>query len=243
MQGLITLDFGNTNPHAGLFQKNQGNWSLIKIVPFSELNLYLNQLEMTPVNSQIVLSEVRAREEELFPLLQQGFLLTRVKEYWRGKKFFGMNVNYTHSLGEDRLIQAFYIFKKFKVPTLLIDAGTYVTMDVITPDGFQGGYIIPGVEQYFQAFLKGDQLKSVPLSSEFSDILPQETAKAMALSYTAFGALAQKLIKEHQIQNVILTGGQGDKWVPFFNHTDVQVEPDLIHWALHNWMITQIEPL
>ena len=247
MQGLITIDFGNSNPHAGLFQKFQNEWRLIKVCPFHELPLFLNQLEMTPDNSSIVLAEVKAREEELAPLQHQGFLITRVKEYWRGKKFAGMPVNYANTLGEDRLIQAFYAYKKIKENVLLIDAGTFVTMDVVTTDGFQGGYIFPGLKNYFETFQKGEQLKSVDLDAGISSALPHTTAEAMRDSYYAYAALAQKLISEQKIQKVLITGGQCALWKQIFDQAAlsvvVQEDATLVHLALQYWMTTQIEIL
>lgn len=247
MQGLITIDFGNTNPHAGLFQKTQTDWQLIKIVPWKEVPLYLTQLNMTPDNSSLVLCEVKAREEELTPLQHQGFLLTRVKDYWRGNKFAGMPVNYARTLGEDRLIQAFYAYKKIKENVLLIDAGTFVTMDVITREGFQGGYIIPGMEAYFSNFQKGEQLKAVEMDKNISLTLPQATSEAMRDSYSAFAALALKLVSQHNLQKILLTGGDSALWKKIFDELHlsvvVQEDPGLIHWALQFWMTTQIEPL
>jgi pantothenate kinase type III len=247
MQGLITLDFGNSHPHAGLFHKNQDSWKLVKVVPFPELKIFLSQLQMTATNSTLVLSEVKAREEELFPFLREGFLLTRVKDYWRGSKFGGMPVHYTSTLGEDRLIQSFFLFKKDKAPTLLIDAGTYVTMDVINENGFQGGYIIPSQENYFETYKKGEQLKDVCLNSSTNFELPQDTAEAMSKSYQAFVALAKSTIEKFGITKIIVTGGKGSWWKETLSQEvpgiHVKEEKDLVHLALHYWMTTQIEPL
>lgn len=247
MQGLITLDFGNTNPHAGLFQKNADKWDLIKVVPWSELNIYLNQLGMNPHNSQMVLCQVKEREAELLPYLQQGYLLTRVKEYWRGNRFAGMPVNYTNTLGEDRLIEAFYAYKQNQTPTLIIDAGTFVTMDVVDQAGFHGGYILPGTQVYYAGFGQGEQLKDVHLSPSFTPGLPHDTASAMNNGYIAFAALAKELIHGNGIQKVVLTGGLTSLWEELFKTLTpslvVDSEPHLLHWALHYWMTTQIEPL
>jgi pantothenate kinase type III len=247
MQGLITIDFGNTNPHAGLFQKNQNTWNLIKICPWNELPVFLNQLEMTSDNTTMVLAEVKARDEELTPYLHQGFHITHVKEYWRGTKFAGMPVNYAKTLGEDRLIQAFYAYKKLKENILLIDAGTFVTIDVITKNGFEGGYIVPGIKNYFETFQKGDQLKAIDIDKSVSATLPHGTTEAMRDSYFAFAALAQKLISEHNLQKVVLSGGECALWKQIFDQLQlsvvVQEDETLIHWALHYWMTTQIETL
>lgn len=240
MQGLITLDFGNSHPHAGLFHKLQNKWELIKVVPWREINLYLDQLGMTPNNSSLVLCEVRPREEELLPLIHQGFLLTRVRDYWKGSRFAGMPVHYATSLGEDRLILAHYCYKKEKVPTLIIDAGTYVTMDIINEAGFQGGYILPGSDAYASSFQRGEQLKEVMVAPNFSETLPKVTGEAMSWSYSAFLSFAREIISKHQISKVILTGGKSSLWS---SSLSVHEQPYLIHLALHHWMTTQIEPL
>ncbi len=246
MQGLVTLDFGNSNPHAGLFQKVQGSWGLVKVVPLVELPLYLTQLGMSAHNTSVVVCEVRARETEITKLLEQGFLITRVKDYWRGGRFAGMPVDYAATLGEDRLIEAFFAYKREKIPQLIIDAGTFVTMDVVTERGFQGGFIIPGLSTYYETFGKGEQLKGVSLEALPSQALPKDTASAMSSGYSAFAALAKKLILELGLRKILLTGGQGAIWRGFFQDLDhalvVESSPHLLHWALHFWMTTQIEP-
>lgn len=247
MQGLITLDFGNSHPHAGLFQKNKNTWELLKVVPLSELHLYLSQFEMSAHNTSVVVCEVKAREDEIVTLQEKGFLVTRVKDYWKGSRFAGMPVNYSKTLGEDRLIEAFFCFKKDKVPTLLIDAGTFVTMDIVNELGFQGGYIIPGAENYFETFGKGEQLKSVSLNLTFTHTLPTDTAAAITESYSAFAALATKLISEYHIKKIVLTGGLTSLWEGFLQSEKerliVESDEHLIHFALQYWMTTQIEPL
>lgn len=247
MQGLITLDFGNTNPHAGLFQKTGNAWVLVKTVPLQELAIYLDQLNMSANNSSVVVCEVKSREDEIQKLQEQGFLVTRVRDYWRGTKFAGMPVNYAKTLGEDRLIEAFYCYKKLKAPVLIIDAGTFVTMDVVTPEGFLGGYIIPGGEAYLSTYGRGEQLKDVSLTLSFKHSLPTETADAMTESYMAFAALANKLVKDFALQKIVITGGLTSLWEGLFPDKPegvvVEGNKDLIHWALHYWMTTQIEPL
>jgi pantothenate kinase type III len=247
MQGLITLDFGNSNPHAGLFQQQLGQWSLIKVAPLAELQIFLSQLKMNPLNTSVVLCEVKSQEESLQALMEQGYLITRVKDYWRGTKFAGMSVNYTKTLGEDRLMEAFYSYKHHKCPLLLINAGTFVTMDVITPLGFLGGYIIPGTKTYFEAYQKGEQLKDVLIGPSVRHVLPQNTADAINHSYGAFAALAKELIKDHNVEKIVLSGGEASLWSEFFEEEKsslvVECNEHLIHWALHYWMTTQIEPL
>lgn len=247
MQGLITLDFGNSHPHAGLFQKQSGQWSLLKVVPLLELQIYLNQLGMNADNTSVVLCEVKSRQEEITKLQEHGFLVTRVKDYWKGSRFAGMPVHYKETLGEDRLIEAYFSYKKEKTPTLIIDAGTFVTMDVVTEEGFMGGYIIPGIHSYFETYQNGERLKDVKLNFGTQAGLPHETKEAMVGSYAAFAALAKMLISDNQIKKILITGGGSSSWESFFENEKktmvVETHPHLIHSALHFWMTTQIEIL
>jgi type III pantothenate kinase len=247
MQGLITLDLGNTNPHAGLFQRKNNAWELIKVVPLENLVLSLSELQMNSYNSSVVVSQVRPRELELKQLFEAGFLITFVKDYWRGKKFAGMPVNYSQSLGEDRLIEAFYIFKKFNKPHLIIDAGTFVTLDVVDENGFSGGYIVPGIKAYFDCYKTGYQLSNVGLDVPVSYSLPTQTKDAIEKSYFAFVELARKMVKDFEIKNISITGSQSQYWSKLLTFDQasplVEINPHLIHWSLHYWMTTQIEPL
>lgn len=247
MQGLITLDFGNTNPHAGLFQKMEGSWDLIKVVPLHDIFKHLDDLGMNAHNSSIVICEVKAREEEVQKFQEIGFLVTRVKDYWKGSRFTGMPVKYANTLGEDRLIEAFYCYKKMKDSVLIIDSGTFVTMDVVTKEGFLGGYIFPGIKIYFETFAKGELLKNISPALSNDQKLPNDSSKAMAESYLAFSALGRKLIADYNIQKIILTGGQSNLWEEFLSEEKknnmVETLPHLIHWSLLFWMTTQIEPI
>lgn len=247
MQGLVTLDFGNSHPHAGLFSKDQSGWRLNRVVPFADLQSALTEEALTPDNTNFVLSEVRSRDEELTPYLNQGYLLTRVKEYWRGRMFAGMPVNYAQTLGEDRLIQAFYVFKKFKSRSIIVDAGSYTTLDVLSDEGFKGGYILPGLRNYFSSFEAGELLKGVERERSLNLDLPHDTKTAMSSSYQAFGALLHNLIEQHKIQAVYLTGGDLDFWQEILDDSrpslEILPEPHLIHQALFHWFTTQIEPL
>lgn len=247
MQGLITLDFGNTHATAGIFLFSGKNATLLKKVPLSELRIYLSQVGFSAHNSQIVISDVKPREEELQTFVEEGYLLTRVRDYWRGKKFHGMAVEYAETLGEDRLISAFYTYKNFKTNCLVIDAGTFVTIDVVTTNGFEGGYILPGSENYFENFRKGENLKEFSLKVTGSPGLPHDTEKAMSGSYQAFAALVRELIEQHHIQKVLITGGGSADWNELLAGMKmppvVETHPDLIHSALLYWMTTQIEPL
>jgi len=243
MQGLITLDLGNSHPHAGFFEKINSEWKFVKSTPLEHLNLELRNLGLSPDNSQIVVSEVKSYPDVLTDLGKQGFLITTIKEYWRGNRFFGMPVQYTNSIGEDRLIQAFYTYKKKKYPTLIIDAGTFTTIDVITDQGFQGGFIIPSFESYFSLFKNGENLKDIEMILPQLSDTPKSSETAMSEGYSAFFYLVENLSKKYQCEHLILTGGKYQLWENFDFNLKKEINPFYIHESLIHWMTTQIELL
>lgn len=244
IHSLISLDFGNSNPHAGFFKKTN-KWELLEVVPLSDLNARAEHYGVSPHNAQLVLSQVKPYDEDLFELQSQGYLLTRVRDYWRGERFAGMPVHYAKTLGEDRLIAAFWVYKTIRRPSLVIDAGTYLTMDVVTNEGFQGGYIIPSHGKYLEAFNSGENLKEVPLTESLNFKLPDNTMEAMSASYQAFTALAEKLIKQYGLETVIISGGKDSLWKEWAKTQDKQIMivPHIIHQSLIYWMTTQVELL
>lgn len=244
-QSLISLDFGNSNPHAGFFQKQNGSWELLEIVHLNDLSTKAQDYQISAHNAQMILSEVKKYEEDLLALQSQGYLLTRVKDYWRGERFAGMPVDYAKTLGEDRLISAFWCYKKIKKPSLIIDAGTYLTLDVVTERGFLGGYIIPSYQKFLETFKDGENLKDITLSENADFSLPHESSQAMSSSYHAFCALADKLIIDHDLNTIIISGGKDSLWKEWAKTKTCEVlhEPHLVHKALIHWMTTQVEIL
>jgi len=245
MQGLITLDLGNSHPHAGCFLKEENQWVLSNVVPFFKLQDLLSELKLNSNNTQFVMSEVKSYDSELVHFIKQGYLITRIKEYWRGQRFAGMPVHYSPSLGEDRLIQSFYAYKTSKLPTLIIDAGTFTTIDLVNQEGFKGGYIIPGLNLYFSLFQSGQNLKNINPRETLESSLPSDTNSAMTEGYLAFRLLIEKFKNEYFPSEIILTGGQALNWKNFLSPMDLSltIDPHYIHKAIHYWMTTQVELL
>lgn len=248
MQGIVTLDFGNSHPNAALFKRHGQQCELLTTVSLNELESALEKFQFTPDNAQLVLSEVKPQDKILDSLQQKGYLLTRLKDYWRGNRFAGMPVQYAETLGEDRLIQAYGTYREHKDKrTLIVDAGTFVTLDIVDESGFRGGYILPGLKAYCESFQQGERLKTTSLDADADPGLPKDSASAMARGYQAFAALAHNLVDQHKVNQVFITGGGSSLWEEFFHDhkpsLHVQLTPNLLHSCLATWFITQIEPL
>ncbi len=237
---LLTLDFGNTRAHAALFQRGD----LIAQGELSQVTDWLTAHHLTFGEVSGVLAQVKPYDQELQPLLQQGLLCERIKDYWKGQKFAGMPVHYTHTLGEDRLLLAYWAFKEFKTPTLVISAGSYVTLNVVTLEGFQGGHILPGLKLLSEDLQLGEQLSAghftgIEKNLLTSESLPQGTPEALQGAAMAYAALVQRLTVRWGIRQVVVSGGDcavvADFLKPLTPELPFHVRPDLVHWALLTW--------
>ncbi len=237
---LLTFDFGNTRAHAALFRQGE----LKEAGELKDVEGWLAKHQLTFGDVSGVISQVKSYDEEMEPLLKQGLLCERIKDYWRGDKFAGMPVNYAKTLGEDRLIQAYGVFKKFQTPTLVIDAGSFLTVDVVTNEGFQGGYILPGLKLLRTTLTSGAQLqepsfKGIEPKLLTGEMLPHTTPEALEAGMLAYAALIQRLLVRWGITQVLISGGDASlvqaALKPLARELPLQLEPHLVHWSLFEW--------
>mgnify|MGYP003393644592 CR=1 FL=1 len=236
---LLTLDFGNTNAKAALFRHGEMKESgLLADVPS-----WLKKHSLTFGEVQAVLAQVKPYDKELETLEHQGLLIDRIKTYWRGEKFAGLKVNYAQTLGEDRLVAAYWAKKNLTGATLLIGAGTYFTIDVVS-DGLEGGYIMPGLKLLGEDLAQGAQLQGPTFETIAKDLLtgqdlPHDTLTALNGPVIAYAALIQKLLIRWSPAQVVVSGGQCvvvEGWLKTLTPSlPLHVRPDLVHYALSDW--------
>jgi len=218
---IITVDNGNTNPHVGIFQDE----ALIAVTPLSDFSPLPDDF--------ILISDVGG------PLsFGPSFDLKSKRE---NKKFFDMPVNYAETLGDDRLIVAYALFKQLIAgeTILSIDAGTFITMDLIKADGFAGGYIFPGIGTYLSAYQKGSNLPLLEMKNHFElKGLPHSTEEAiLGATEIYLEAVLASTIKKTSPSKIMITGGSLDlikKIILKLSLPKVQIVTDrhLIHSSL-----------
>ena len=221
---FITIDHGNTN--TSLILHNCGKSKEISFDQYVE-DSHLNSLP--GIFSRVGSDDIRFPKQ-----------LLNVKSYLVNNIFFDMNVHYLESIGADRLISAYFVFKnkirKNSDKYLIIDAGTFTTIDVVSKDGFKGGYIFPGETTYLKSFSEGHDL---PLFSKVlsrpSQELPQSTEEAIKQSYHLFmKSILREIMMSNNIDKVILTGGNTmnlglylEKYI-----SSKEIMPNLVHESL-----------
>lgn len=231
----FTCDIGNTNPHLGIWREG----ILKEVLPIAN-NQIKERIEELPKDKTIICSvskEIPSSDSfKKFSDLKEGT-----------KSFLDMPVDYESSLGHDRLTLAAYLYNSLnKIPAVIIDAGTFITMDFINELGLQGGFIIPGfktLEKSYQSgsqlFAASDQMTLFNKSSEEILNWPQTTKEAINQGHKfLMSALLekveceiQKIKNKHPDIDVILTGGSGEL---FANQLKTEnYHPHLLHYSLY----------
>ena len=183
---------GNSHPHMGVFQSGE----LREVLPFTHKEEELLQSTSHWVSSNVTHKEIPAAN--------------RLNHLRKKNSFLEMNVDYTQSLGEDRLYQAYFLHKLFPKETItLIDAGTFITVDTITPQGFEGGFIFPGINVFLESYGRGQKLPhDITKPQDLKFRLPKSTPEAIGEASKAYLKGILETTCKHS-PNIIFTGGTG----------------------------------
>ena len=218
---IVTIDNGNTNPHVGIFE----NERLHEVMPLAHYSLSEADI--------ILISNVG---ENLDFEAEIDF-----KEFRSEHTFLDMPVNYSLTLGDDRLYSAYYVFKKnnFNERALLIDAGTFMTIDLISKNGFEGGYIFPGLRVFLESYDNGSNLPTLPIKHVTEKHLPHTTDEAIYFaSATYVKGILKDIIAKTSPDKIILTGGSLSIIEQYFieinSKVPLEIDPHLIHYALNS---------
>ena len=231
MNTILTIDNGNTYPSAGTFDSD-GN--LIHVQPLASLLASCDILK-----HQIVLSDVGRN----IPQLDNHPRLIRVGYLRKNNSFLDMPIHYSSTLGEDRLVSAYQVYTEGYERSVLIDSGTFITIDLVDQNGFQGGYIFPGIQTFLNSYATGTnlpQLDSDQIHTNTPPMIPRNTSEALLASchLHTVGILKEVLSILSPIPRLFLTGGRSPSLRPLLKElltsdTAVISRPHLIHQALY----------
>ncbi|MCF8058731.1 MAG: type III pantothenate kinase [Bacteriovoracaceae bacterium] len=206
-----TFDIGNSHPHAGSFQ----NGTLKEVSPFS-----LSDIDQLANGQNKIVCSVSKKVAS--SAIFQNF----------GESFKGMPVHYSATLGHDRLALASLAYHWLQKEVIIIDAGTFITVDCVSLDGFIGGYIIPGITTLLKTYQNGEQLFTAQLETSNNQQWPKNTQEAISCgSKLLVDALFEKIATLTNNKSVILTGGSADLLAPYLK--PAFIEPHLIHYSLY----------
>ncbi len=223
---IASIDIGNNHTNVGLLNKDQ-----LEILSLADFLTHYNAEEFYFAVSEVGIPPEEIGEIQEIPL----------REQFRMGQFLDMPVAYGKSLGDDRLYPAYQVFKNYHGISMILDLGTFLTIDFISHEkGFLGGFIVPGLDEFLAVFKRGrllPDLKKEELTGSELTPLPTNTVEAgLKGSQLYLQGLISRAVKLYPVTQVILTGGG----LPYLQDNCQQLElppiipcPNLLHQSLH----------
>jgi len=175
-----------------------------------------------------VMADALGRVARAYWGIEPNFARTR-------SEFAGVRIAYADParFGVDRWLTLIAAHAESPQPTLVLDAGTAATFDLLLADGQHlGGLILPGVEMMRTSLLAGTHIPRVT-DEPAGDPWATDTGTAVAAgSVQALGALADRLFDRLAEQSgaqprLLLTGGDAERLRPALGRPCQEV-PDLV---------------
>lgn len=211
----------------------------------SDENTFLTKRKFNPQNTVIALSSVVENNNDLTLFDKDGpqYKKFLIADFLKTKHFLDMPIHYSSRPGQDRIIAAYYAFKR-QLPAIVIDTGSFTTVDYIDENGFQGGSILPGLDLIKNCYSNGDGLASLErlLSRDHlaswkpnAPKQPNDSLQAVVNGImTSFLRPIEQLINNEKAQSIYLTGGNAALLNSFLKPQNprLHLNPNLIHYAL-----------
>ncbi|MBV6519042.1 MAG: hypothetical protein DCC43_10950 [Candidatus Brocadia sp.] len=146
----VAIDIGNTNIHIGIFEDD------VLHAAHTVRNAPLLQTNFTKVLNPVVISQAQAVILASVNPPLEAYVIEYIGKHRPeqpcriGKEIpipIPVLTESPCSVGVDRLVNAIAAFERTKNGTIVVDAGTAITIDGINKEGaFLGGIIAPGIE-------------------------------------------------------------------------------------------------
>jgi type III pantothenate kinase len=240
---LLVVDVGNTQTHFGLFDDGAStvaeHWrfATVRESTGDELGavlanlLELRGLSFGDVGDSIVSSTVPQLSEQWTSMASRylGHEMLVVGPSIRT----GMPIRYDnpHEVGADRLANAVAAYDRVHTTCVIVDFGTAITYDVVSPAGeYLGGIITPGAEISIDALYdRAAKLPKVELGPPRS-LIGKSTVDAIRSGIVyGFAGQVEGIVRRLRAElgpatSVIATGGLAGLLVPFIRETIDEVD-------------------
>lgn len=237
---LLVIDIGNTNTVLGIFDGNEllMHWRLISAKHTAdELGIYLLNLislaGITPkdIDGAAFSSVVPPLDAPWEDGVRRYLSIECLKV--TSETDIGVPILYKTpaEVGADRLVNAVAGIDRYGSPLIIVDFGTAITLDAISPAGeYLGGAIAPGLVVSMEA-LFGRAAKLPKVSFEVPEKIIGRTTRESIQSGMLYGfaGLVDSLVYRIRLEmdndaSVIATGGHAEVMAPL-SRTAMAVEP------------------
>jgi type III pantothenate kinase len=139
-------------------------------------------------------------------------------------------------VGQDRLVAAYAAQSLYGSPTIVIDLGTAITLEVVSHKGeYKGGVILPGIEISAEAlFQKTALLPHIDVIQGPRNLIGKDTEESILSGiFFGYGTMCRGLIdllakKVKGTPCVVMTGGYALVMKRFIKGREMTVEPHLV---------------
>lgn len=227
---ILAIDIGNTAATVGFYEG--GRLLKFESIYYNNIPKYVAKLMKNGFNSylDVVISSV-------FPKITQKInkLIKRKSglSLWVVGKDLPVKISHKYNkynvLGCDRKVNIYGATRMYRLPILVIDYGTAITVDYIDSKGvFQGGMIIPGPETAYRALGQRAALlpKELPFPKKAKSFIGRGTRECMESGILeGYGAMTDELIARFRKRygknlRVLATGGLAGVILPHTRHID-----------------------
>ena len=116
---------------------------------------------------------------------------------------------------------------------IVVDAGSAITVDIMSNGIHLGGYILPGLQSYNRAYSSISPVLNKPINPNISlDMLPQNTQDA--ISYAVLKSILLILKDTSNNKRVYFTGGDGQYLSSFFDQSICEYDKALVFKGLED---------
>ena len=215
----LAIDIGNTNIHLGIFEED----ILHSTCTIKCETQHLIQTNLAKILNHEVLCKVQAVVIASVNPKIEAFVIEGIQNHLPAKpQIIGKDIpipipvltEYPEGVGTDRLVNALAAFERTRNWTIVVDAGTAITVDGINNKGaFMGGIIAPGIDISSKALHHFTALLPEISISKTRNVLGKNTAEAInaGIYWGTVGMVSQlihMLCDELKCQPAILaTGG------------------------------------
>jgi type III pantothenate kinase len=242
MKQEIVIDIGNNKAKVGIF-KNSELVHVMRVsadlndIPQTWLDIYYDAALVSSTGSEATMPHERLRE-----------IATHMLYFSSGFPFpLSIENSTPETLGADRKAAcagAAYLFPN--EPVLVIDAGTAITYDLLSPGGtMKGGNISPGLQMRFHALHNYTGRLPLLQPEKIKDTLGKSTAESIQ-NGVQFGLLSEieayieVLEMQHNNLKTVITGGDAGFLADRLKNS-IFVEPNLVLIGLYRIMNNYVE--
>jgi type III pantothenate kinase len=240
---LLVVDVGNTQTHFGVFAEGREaiaeHWRFATVrestgdelaAALSNL-LELRGLSFSDVDASIVSSTVPQLSEQWTDVAAQylghGMLVVGPTI----RTGMPIRIDNPHEVGADRLVNAVAAYDRVRDRCVVVDFGTAITYDAVSPSGeYLGGIITPGAEISIDAlYERAAKLPKVELAPPRS-LIGKSTVDAIRSGIVyGFAGQVEGIVRRLRDElgadtKAIATGGLAQALVPFIRETIDEVD-------------------